>query len=345
MLENRALLATIGHFHGVIAETPIAEPVAAEPVLEAQASVTAQAPLQPGASESRSAPGNPERIPPVEEFRSGLNLLESNPWMGNIETAQAANGNGLSNVALLAEHHGHAPQGSDAALPVHSGHGADIALPVAGVAAIALSHSHGASAAEVEVGAAIGQAKTDLQGAELDIAQSSHHSAESTDADELTRKFAPKRCTVRYTAKEVFRDAAGERKCDCLPAGAVETIARESEPAIEGAGVATIFANFDIASCVPCQRQLAAEAAVCTLADMINARNSSMELCEAKRADDGAWAQGVTSFYEGLQTVGWTLLGTGVLAVALKREHKPRAAAAVTNVLQLDAHRLPITGS
>ena len=154
-----------------------------------------------------------------------------------------------------------------------------------------------------------------------------HHGL--TPSGEVVAKFAPKRCTVRMTAKDLARTASGERKCDCAKKQAEAAAAAERAAASEKADLKSVAKDTSRPAahgCPRCERLAAlADAAlsgeVCALTMPAEEVGPTQRSQFAHPVDADASA---VSWLDGLQWAGLTLAGAGLL-VAANRYEKRRA--------------------
>jgi hypothetical protein len=306
-LEQRSLLAAIGHLHAPVEPEAADQAIAVESTAPTITSDTTKTATRSPAAEQRAVIADPSAAQLADAVLSVTTALADSSSQDQTQSSA-----GLDGALLSAGHGSHSQPAFDLPLQSHGDHSAPIVSQASATPLPGQSHAH-SEGPESIAARQFGQADAALF--QDDMAGESHHERDSVQKSESSQKFAPKRCTVRYTSKEAYRDVTGERKCDCPQKATAEGGRRETFD--EGAAPAVVFASNELLDCLPCQLDLATNGAVCRLASSLDAATESGERCEAQRPGDDAWDRDVTSFYEGLQIVGWTLVGTSVMAISL----------------------------
>ena len=217
----------------------------------------------------------------------------------------------LSTFSLLGAHDQHSPALSAVLVDPHGYHAAGVAGAV-GTLGAATTFTAFSSAAATDDSAWLPAGAADGQSG-----AGGHHGRGESPSAEVVAKFAPKRCTVRLTSKEVARNVSGEKKCDCAQKKAAAEAAAHRAAAADQAPATTTetAAATTPAACPRCQMAaLAPELA----ADMALAG----EVCDLPLNDEvlvaTASARPVPSSTDEAMTAGeWSFLGLTLAAAGL----------------------------
>jgi hypothetical protein len=179
----------------------------------------------------------------------GGGLLPASPAVANVSPLFAL----TSSLSLLPSsaagdsHDHHSPALSTLLADPHGYHAAGSGGVTGLVAATTFTAFSASSAADESAWSPAGAAsdKYDAGG---------HHGRSASGASgDVVAKFAPKRCTVRLTSKEVFRNVAGEKKCDCAQKKAAAEAAKHAAESEQAGNSTSKTAATTPVACPRCQ--------------------------------------------------------------------------------------------
>lgn len=299
-----AALAPVGHVHGAADAPPLA-----------QSSIERTEQFSAAAAATPLVASGPSAGPVL-----GSSLLE-NSSATSIFSSASSLPLATTNPAS-ADHSLHSP----AALPtdLHSYHPLGLAT-----ASNSLTGTSATLAGATYFTAAIAQNDwTPASSTAGRIQISDHHARGGAGPSaEVVAKLAPKRCTVRFTSKEVARTVTGDRKCNCAQmkaAAAAAAHAAESEQATNNGRTDAQQAETPVA-CPRCQRallewDLALTAEACPLPlPALNVETPRSAAEPAAPSDSSCQNEAYLATY--------TLAGLSLIALQSVSQHRRRALA------------------
>ena len=251
------------------------------------------------------------------------------PTLGPAPVSLGGASSALAAATMVGGHTGHETLLTSIPAELHGSH----PLAAAALAGAAFaSHAHASGAVSASGSAARGidrDSDWSAAGTSGDVAKTAaHHSSSSSPSGEVVAKFAPKRCTVRTTAKELARTVNGEKKCDCAKKKAEAAAAAERAAASEQGdkSAAKEKAQPAVPACPRCERLAAladtALAEECVLTPAEDDLHPVASAMAAASMDAASAEAGALAWQGGLHWAGWTLAGLGLLFAAHRSEKR-----------------------
>jgi hypothetical protein len=161
--------------------------------------------------------------------------------------------------------------------------------------------------------------------------QESQSHAQSHTEFEAPSKLVPKRCTVTYAGGLVVTSVDGKRQCDCeQKQNAAEATSQQLFAPDQAAAAQGIAVSF-VVNCLPCQdsawlSHVPGVGGVCLASfgspagqPAGDAHTAAPSVCSQEAAADRYAAESAAVWMEGLQAIGWSLVGASAIILPLLR--------------------------